>query len=100
MVWVSSEMKPEANQSLEQQLTMLDQVMAKAAETAAGYKQSHLANSTFVLDFQPLPQPDNLRIHLAISYSSLKAEYALDLFFDERTTAERTASGIVNLEAF
>lgn len=100
VVWVSSEASPEANMTLEKQLDLLDQVLKTAVETAAGYKQSHLANSTLVLDFQPAPQPDNVRLHLAVSYSSLHGDYALDLFIDEKTAQERTASGIVNLEAF
>lgn len=100
VLWVSSEASPEATQSQEQQLALLDQVLKTAAETAAGYKQSHLANSTLVLDFQPSPQPDNSRLHLQVSFSSFDNNYKLVLFIDETAAAPRTANAIVNLEAF
>lgn len=98
--WVSAEANPASAVTPEQQLELLDQVMKTAAETVAGYKQSHLANSTLVLDFQPTPQPDNSRLHLTISYSSISAEYRLELFIDDKKAPERTSGAIVNLEAF
>jgi hypothetical protein len=98
--WVSPEADSSATQTLEQQLGLLDQVMKTAPETAANYKQSHLANSTLVLDFQPTPQPDNSRLHLQISYSSFASEYSMVMFIDDPKAEARTAVAIVNLEAF
>jgi hypothetical protein len=98
--WISPDTEPTESISPEQQLHLLEQVMKNAAETAATYKKSHLANSTLVLDFQPTPQPDNSRLHLQLSYSSISGEYSLILFVDEKTAAARTATAIVNLEAF
>lgn len=98
--WISADTEPTESTSLELQLNLLEQVMKNAAETAATYKQSHLANSNLVLDFQPTPQPDNSRLHLQLRYSSISGEYSLILFVDEKTAAARTAIAIVNLEAF
>lgn len=100
LVWVSSEATPNTTQTTEQQLALLDQVMQTAPQMAAGYRQSHLAHSNLILDFQPSPQPDNNRLHLQIRFSSISGEYSLILFVDEKTTAERTAAAVVNLEAF
>ncbi len=100
VIWVSSESATPSQQTIEQQVGLIDQVLEKAAETSAGYRQSHLASTRLVLDFQPSPQPDNLRVHLSLSYVSLKDEYVLELFFDQSTAPERTATSIVNLEAF
>lgn len=99
VVWVSPEADTAATQTTEQQLGLLEQVMKTAPGTAAAYKQSHLAHTDLVLDFQPNPQPDNSRLHLQISFSSLSGEYSLLLFVDEKTSAERTAAAVVHLEA-
>lgn len=101
VVWLYAESEADAAsaKTLEQQLALLDQVLKSAPEAAAGYKQSHLANSTFVLDFQPSPQPDNNRLHLQVSYSAMTNNYNLTLFIDNKTAPERTAFAIVNLEA-
>lgn len=85
--------------TLEQQLEVLDQVMQTSAAKAAGYRQSHQANSIFVLDFQPASQPDNCRLHLAVTYSSVSDEYHLELFIDEKTAESRVAGSVINLEA-
>jgi hypothetical protein len=98
--WVSAEAGATSEQTLEQQLSLLDQVLKTAPQAAATYKQSHLANATMVLDFQPSPQPDNSRLHIQASYSALSNSYSLKLFIDEKTAAERTGFAIVNLEAF
>jgi hypothetical protein len=100
VVWVSPEADTAATQTTEQQLGLLEQVMKAAPGTAAAYKQSHLAHTDLILDFQLNPQPDNSRLHLQISFSSLSGEYSLLLFVDEKTSAERTAEAVVNLEAF
>lgn len=100
VIWVSPEADPSTTQTLEQQLGLLEQVMKTAPETAVNYKQSHLANSTLVLDFQPTPQADNSRLHLQISFSSFDNEYSLTLFIDTPEAEARTAVAIVNLEAF
>lgn len=100
VVWVSPEADSTATQTTEQQLGLLDQVMKTAPEIAAGYKQSHLANTNLILDFKPEPQPDNSRLHLQISFSSINNEYNLIVFVDEKTAAERTAKAVVNLDAF
>lgn len=100
LVWVSAETTADSTQTPEQQLALLDQLMATAVQTTAGYRQSHLANSTLVMDFQPAPQPDNNRLHLQVSFSSLTDEYRLILFIDDKTAPERTAPAVINLEAF
>lgn len=100
VVWVSPEADTATTQSTEQQLGLLDQVMKTASDIAADYKKSHLAHTNLILDFQPNPQPDNSRLHLQISFSSLSGDYSLLLFVDEKTSAERTATAVVNLEAF
>lgn len=100
LAWVSSEATPDTTQTIEQQLALVDQVMQTAPELAAGYRQSHLAHSNLILDFQPSPQPDNNRLHLQIRFSSINGEFKLMLFVDEKTAAERTAAAVVNLEAF
>ncbi|RVT46131.1 hypothetical protein EMM73_10540 [Rheinheimera sediminis] len=100
LTWVSSEVRADATQTPEQQLALLDQVMQTAPEITEGYRQSHLANSTLTLDFQPELQPANSRLHLQVSFSSTAGEYSLIVFVDEKTTAERTAAAVVNLEAF
>lgn len=100
VVWVSPEADTAATQTTEQQLDLLEQVMKSATETAAAYKTSHLAHTNLMLDFQPEPQPDNSRLHLQISFSSIDNEYMLVLFVDEKAAAARTAAAIINLEAF
>lgn len=100
VVWVSPEADTAATQTTEQQLGLLEQVMKSAPETAAGYKTSHLANTQLMLDFQPEPQPDNSRLHLQISFSSINGEYMLVLFVDEKAAVARTAAAIINLESF
>lgn len=99
LAWVSPEATTDTTQSPEQQLALLDQVMKTAPDTADSYKQSHLANANLVLDFQPKPQPDNCRLHLQLSFSSISGEYSVILFVDEKSAAERTAAAVVNLEA-
>jgi hypothetical protein len=100
VAWVSSETDATTVQSTEQHLGIVEQVMKTADKISADYKTSHLANTRLVLDFQPEPQPDNSRLHLQISYSSISSEYSLMLFVDEKTAVERTATAVVNLEAF
>jgi hypothetical protein len=100
VAWVSSETDATTVQSTEQHLGIVEQVMKTADKISADYKTSHLANTRLVLDFQPEPQPDNSRLHLKISYSSISSEYSLMLFVDEKTAVERTATAVVNLEAF
>lgn len=100
VVWVSPATDTASPQNTEQHLAMLDQVMKTALNVSAEYKKSHLAHTNLVLDFQPEPQPDNSRVHLQISFSSVSAEYSLVVFVDEKTAAERTATAVVNLEAF
>ena len=99
VLWVSPETDTAATQTTEQHLGIVEQVMKTAAKISAEYKKSHSAHTYLMLDFQPEPQPDNSRLHLQISFSSISAEYSLVLFVDEKTAAERTATAVVNLEA-
>jgi hypothetical protein len=97
--WISADTEPVTDQNLQQQVQLLDEVMAKAAELSAEYNSSHLAQALLVLDFQPEPQPDNSRLHLQVAYSSATALYSLVLFIDQKTAPARTAPAVVNLEA-